>query len=320
MDFASHVRTIGDAVELLKEVAEKHSEKPIIVIDEFDTIPDVAERNKFAALLKQMGDQSVNLKFIFTGIGKSLDELLGAHQSSYRQLETVELPKLAWEARREIVQAAADSFGLGLDDNVNWRIAMVSDGYPYYIHLITEKMLWASFSADESVTAIGWDLFFQGLSDAILSTAAELRRPYEKAVLQRDSEFEDIVWSTADHDDLQRSLSAMYESYQVIVSKRNEGRELIDRARYNAQVRKLKTAGYGSVIQQEQGRRGWYSYREKMLRGYVRMQAQANGIELTGEKPSPKQRMHIGNARKGYRGPSLPVGIHQNKKISEWEK
>lgn len=315
LDLASHIRTIGDAVELLKQIAEKHSKKPVVVIDEFDAILDASERNKFAALLKQMGDQSVNLKFIFTGIGKSLDDLLGAHQSSYRQLEAVELLRLGWEPRREIVQSAADSLELGLSNDVNWRIAMVSDGYPYYIHLITEKILWAAFSADELVTEIGWELFLQGLNDAIISTAAELKRPYENAVLYHP-ELEDVVWSTADHEDLLRSLTNMYESYLVIIGKRNDGRQPIERSQYSAQIRKLKDKKYGAVLQQVEGRQGWYSYSEKMLRGFVRMQAQANGIELTGERLAPKQTMHVGNVRSGYRGPSLPPGVQQDKKIS----
>ena len=319
VDLASQIRSVGDAVELLKEIAEQHSEKPIIVLDEFDAISNAGERNKFAALLKQMGDQAVKLKFIFTGVGRSLEELLGAHQSAYRQLESVELPRLGWDARREIVQSAAEAFGLHINNDVNWRIAMVSDGYPYYIHSIMEKILWAAFSCDQSVDEIGWDLFNQGLNDAILSINAELKRPYEKAVLHREAEFEDIVWSTADHDDLFRSLTDMYESYQVIVGKRVNGRLPVDHRRYATQIRKLKGPGYGSVMQQEEGRPGWYSYREKMLRGYVRMQAQANGIELTGERPNPKQTMYAGNARSGYHGSSLPEGVRQNKKISEWE-
>ena len=176
-------------MEILNQIADMHSEKPVVVIDEFDAIASAEERNKFAALLKQMGDRSVNVKFIFTGIANTLDELLGAHQSAYRQLETVELPRLGWNARREIVLSAVSNFGLDIDNNVNWRIAMISDGY-----------------------------------------------------------------------------------------------------------------------------------REKMLRGYVRMQAQANGIELTGERPSPKQTMHVGNARSGYRGASVPQGVRIGKDISEWDK
>ena len=316
IDIAAAIRSTGDAVALLEQIAEKREGNTAVVIDEFDAISDAGERNKFAALLKQMGDRSVNLKFIFTGIGKSLDELLGAHQSSYRQLESVELPRLGWEARREIVQAAADAFNLELDNNVNWRIAMVSDGFPYYIHLITEKILWAAFSAEETVTGIDSALFSQGLADAILSTSAELKRPYEKAVVHHP-ELEDLVWATADHDDLIRSLGAIFESYEVITGKRPDGRQTFDRTKFSTQIRKLKGTAYGSVLVQEEDRPGWYSYREKMLRGYVRMQAEANGVELTGERPAPKQSMHVGNARNGYMGASIPHGVRTGKNISE---
>ena len=318
VDLAAAIRSVGDAVELFNQIAG-HSDKRSVVIDEFDTIADPIERNKFAALLKQMGDRSINLKFIFTGIGRSLDELLGAHQSAYRQLETVELPRLGWDARREIVRSAVESFGIGLNDDVNWRIAMVSDGYPYYIHLVTEKILWAAYSAEEPVEEIGWDLFNHGLTDAIMSTTAELKRPYENAVLHRSQEFEDIVWATADHDDLLRSTNDMYESYKVVVGKRRDGREMIDRGRFTTQLRKLKTSSYGAVLQKEEGRPGWYSYREKMLRGFARMQAQASGVELTGERAVPRQLMHIGNVRIGYHGPSVPAGVRSGKNISEWE-
>lgn len=317
IDIAGSIRSIGDAVELLSQIAGKQSEKRAVVIDEFDTILDAKERNKFASLLKQMGDRSVNLKFIFTGIGRSLDELLGAHQSAYRQLATVELPRLGWDARKEIVRSAVESFGMGLNDDVNWRIATMSDGFPYYIHLITEKILWAAFSSEETVSEIGWDLFNQGLTDAIMSTAAELKRPYEKAVLHREPEFEDVVWATADHDDLFRSLGDMFDSYKVIVGKRREGRIPIDRSRFAIQVRKLKLAPYGAVLQHEEGRPGWYSYREKMLRGFVRMQAQASGVELIGERPAPRQLMHVGNARSGYHGASIPAGVRSDQKISD---
>jgi len=137
LDISTQIQSVGDAVELLKQVALRHSEKPIVVLDEFDAIKDLAERTKFAELLKQLGDQSINLKFIFTGIGNSIDELVGAHPSAFRQLETVELPRLGWNARRAIVKRAVHAFGLSIDDDVNWRIAIVSDGFPYYVHLIT---------------------------------------------------------------------------------------------------------------------------------------------------------------------------------------
>jgi len=65
-------------------------------------------------------------------------------------------------------------------------------------------------------------------------------------------------------------------------------------------------------------RPGWYTYTERMLRGYVRMQAEANGIELSGEREAPRQMMHVpANVRTGTHGPSIPRGVRQNKPIGK---
>lgn len=311
-DLAAQIKSIGDATELLKQVALKHSDKPTVVLDEFDTIPDQAERAKFASLLKQLGDQSIDLKFFITGIGHSCQELLGAHQSAHRQLATIELMRLSFEGRREIVEDAAKAFDLELDDNINWRIALISDGYPYYVHLLVEKMLWAAFDSDKEDPKLSWDEFHDGLRVAVRETNAELRQPYEKAVLQRPPELEDIVWSTADGEDLFRSLDSMYSSYKEVIASRTDRPE-VDRAKYSELVRKLKDASYGSILKPITGRNGWYEFKEKMLRGYVRMQAEANQVTLNGEKAIPKQYMHIGNSRTGSYGPAIPKGVNQNK-------
>lgn len=68
-------------------------------------------------------------------------------------------------------------FGLSVDNNVNWRIAQVSDGYPYYVHSITEHMLWAAFEDLDEVTELDWERFDIGLRGAVQSINAELRKP-----------------------------------------------------------------------------------------------------------------------------------------------
>ncbi len=319
LNLADQIQTISDAAELLRQVANSYSDKTAVVLDEFDTIPDQAERGKFASLLKQIGDQSINIKFLITGVGQSCEELLGAHQSAHRQLATFELLTLPFEGRRQIVQDAVNEIGLEVNDDVNWRIALISAGYPYYIHLITEKMLWAAFDSTESVTTVGWNEFHVGLRKAIIQTNAELKAPYEKAVLQRKPEFEDVVWSTADGDDLFRSLDDMAASYKSIIQKRINRPEL-DRPKYSEIVRKLRDRAYGPILKSVKGRQGWYEYCEKMLRGYVRMQAEANEVVLSGEMPAPRQVMHTGNSRTGSHGPSIPVGVNQREPIRRSDK
>jgi uncharacterized protein len=307
-DLGAQIKTISDAAELLKQIAEKHSKKPTVVLDEFDTIHDPNERGKFASLLKVLGDQNIEIKFFITGVAESVHELLGAHLSAHRQLATLELPRLGYEGRREIVIDAAQAFQLDVDDDVNWRIALISDGFPYYVHLIVEKMLWEAFMSDRAEHELTWDHFYAGLRVAVKEANAELRRPYEQAVLQRPLEYEDVLWSTADGDDLFGSTEHMFQSYQMIIERRTD-RPQLERARYSEIVRKLRGQDFGAVLQPIPQRPGWYEYREKMLRGYVRMQAEANGIPLKGERPAPKQRMYVGNIRTGYRGPSIPRGV-----------
>lgn len=122
-----------------------------------------------------------------------------------------------------------------------------------------------------------------------------------------------------DHEDQIRSLDGIFQSYRVVIEKRADGRQALDRSRFASQLRKLKGAVYGAVLTQPEVRQGLYTYTEKMLRGYVRMQAEANGIALSGERPAPRQAMHVGNARSGYRGPSIPRGVRTGKEVAEWD-
>ncbi|WP_445289563.1 hypothetical protein [Variovorax atrisoli] len=132
--------------------------------------------------------------------------------------------------------------------------------------------------SSKEVSQIDSDLFLHGLGEASLSTAGELKRPYEKAVVHYP-EMEDLVWATADHEDLIRSLDGIFQSYQVVIGKRANGRRALERSRFTSQLQKLKGTAYGAVLTQPEGRQGLYTYTEKMLRGYVRMQAEANGIQ-----------------------------------------
>lgn len=311
-DLHQEIRSLSDAVEVLREVSLLHSEKPIVVLDEFDRIASHAERNLFADLLKHLGDKKVPLKFIFTGVGVALEELLGAHHSAIRQLETIELPKLGWDARWDIVLNAARIFRIDVPKDIYIRIAAVSDGYPYYVHLITEKLLWNIFEDSAEVTKVTWDHYHRALRDAIDSISAELKRPYEMAVRQRSGDYEEVIWATADDDQLYRYLADMYDSYKSVMKERQKLDSLkqpLDYEKFCSRIRSLRSESCGSVL--VSNNKGLYSYREKMLRGYVRMQAEAHGVRLMGgsAKPTEKQYMHVpSRLSTGYRHPSLPKG------------
>lgn len=313
-DLSSEIKTLLDAVEVLREVSLIHSERPVVVLDEFDRISDPSQRAMFADLVKQLGDKKIGITFFFTGVAKTLDEILGAHPSAIRQFETIELPKLSWTARWDIAKNAANAFDVELDEQVCTRIAAVSDGYPYYVHLITEKLLWRVFEDPGVVSFVDKKMYHLGLRDAIDSINAELRRPYEMAVSQRTDDFQEILWATADSEYLDRDLRQMFTSYTYLMKQRAFAkRTALEYDEFTAVVRKLKSKSCGEVLVPARfNKKGWISYREPLLRGYVRMQAEAHGVELIGEQvEAPKQTMHApASAMRGYRHSSVPKGVH----------
>lgn len=212
-DIKAEITDLVDVVEFLKLVAQHHSESPIVVIDEFDRIISEDERALFADLLKALGDKRVHLKFIFTGVASSLNQLIGAHASSTRQLETIELPRLSINARWDILRHAAKSFGLHIDKEVEVRVALVSDGFPYYVHLMGFSLMWTVFDDEESVSTITWRHYTQSIPDAIEKVDVELKQKYEQAVLCRSPEYEEVLWGAADTEWLDRPISDMYTSY-----------------------------------------------------------------------------------------------------------
>lgn len=318
-DLHSAIRTVGDAVEVLREVSEIYSDRTLIVLDEFDRIAKQSERNLFADLLKQLADKKVPITFMFTGVGGSLTELLGAHPSSIRQLETIELQKLSWDARWDIAIRAAEAFGVTLDEQVKVRIAAVSDGYPYYVHLITEKLLWRVFDHPSIISQVEPDLYLLGLRDAIEGINAELKSHYDQAVTHQPEEFTEVLWATADSDFVDRTQDDVFTSYGYVMEQRLALHRLpVERSKFASIITKLKSKSCGPVIVTTTvngtPKKGWISYRENLLRGFVRMQAEAHGVELLGmaeAPPDPQMRTTYKPAR---RASMVPVGVHMGRR------
>jgi DNA polymerase III delta prime subunit len=93
------IETINDAVQLLKFAGEVHSSEPVIIFDEFDQLIDDDQKKCCAEIIKQVSDQGLNVRFIFCGIGNSLENLIGVHLSTGRYLSPIQLERLSHDAR-----------------------------------------------------------------------------------------------------------------------------------------------------------------------------------------------------------------------------
>jgi hypothetical protein len=94
----------------------------------------------------------------------------------------------------------------------------------------------------------------------------------------------------------------------------------LDYDKYGTRIRSLKGKSCGEILVPDGSKPGLYQYRESMFRGYVRMQAEAHGVELLGKSrdPSVKAVIHVpASANRGYYSSKPPVGVHLERKRSK---
>jgi energy-coupling factor transporter ATP-binding protein EcfA2 len=294
------VKDINSAIEAVKSLTSDSGKRPVIVVDEFDQLKDTTDQQQFAEFVKQLGDQTVKVAFIFCGIGKSLDGLLAAHASSYRYLEGILLPRLHWSGRWEIIDRSSEALGITVNEDSRFRIAAISDGFPHYVHLICEKLYWHLFSLEEKITTATPDHFMQAVRDACHSIESHLRLAYEKATMKDNDIYQEVLWALADHFELKRNIDAIYRSYQRIMEESR--RTALDRTKFVSRLNNLKSSRHGTILRSEQ--RSWYEFTENMVRGYVRLRAEEQGIRLALEhEPSAEpNRLTVGNVRQQVSG------------------
>jgi uncharacterized protein len=270
---------MNSAVESIHTLSSKYSRKTLVVLDEFDLIKDPKEKERFADFIKQLGDQQINVQFILCGIGESLDELLGAHGSCYRYLTGIEVPRLYFDARWSIIDASSSALGITVGDDPRFRIAAISDGFPHYVHLVCEKLYWEAFNDPKPCKNVNQDHYAEAIRAAIGGIQQQLRRAYEKATMKSTDDNHRILWAAADHPNLQRRSDEIYASYQRIIRILQE--EPLERKEFNSKLTELRSAGCGRILVSK--RRGWHQFGESMLRGYVRLRAEAEGVMLAAE-------------------------------------
>lgn len=284
---------LNAATAAIKEAVDRKrtADRKIIVIDEFENLPSPDDRKLFAELIKQLSDRNAHVSLIFCGIGKSLDDLLLGHASAHRYIEEIQLPSppLTYSGRWEIIDSACRALGLTLDEDSRLRIAQVSDGFPHYVHLICQKLFWTAFRAPEIVTDLNPYDYMESVRGALGSVESRLRQVYDIATKKDQDNYQEVLWSVADHFELERNNRRIYdESYQRVM--REVERPPLSFKDFQARLANLRSSRHGAIL--SSSRRGWVHFTENLTRGYVRLVAESKGIRLALEHepgPEPKR-------------------------------
>jgi uncharacterized protein len=273
------ITSMNEALVVVSKLASSYKSPPVIIIDEFDQISEIEARRTVANFFKAVSDQEVPLRFIICGIGDSLDAMIGEHMSTGRLLAPLKLEPISVTARGEIILAAAKEMGVKIDRETLIRSATISDGFPYYVHLIGEHLFWQMYD-DEQDVLISTPHHF----DAALKAASEMAEPnlkhtYERATLKYKTDYEEVLWSVADDSLLQRQVTEIYEKSYLRLMER-PGKKPMSKKTFTNRIAALCDSQTGVL---EAKGNGWYQFKESRLRGYVRLVAERADVQLDSE-------------------------------------
>lgn len=274
--------TFSDALDLVKFCSNLKETPDICIIDEFEALTNKTVSSDFARFLKGVADLGIGTKFVFCGIADSVHDLFVSHGSAHRYLHTEELERLGWDARLEISKFAGEKLGINIDRSTQIRIASISDGFPYFVHELTSKVLWACFDRGyQSGMVTNANDFVVASHTAIQGIELEFKPPYELAVQKYKTDGEVILWALADTHELKRNLSDIHSSYSRIC------RELeitpLTKSQLSARLSRFKTDKHEKIVMSD--RRAWYEFTQKMMRGYARLRAAKSNIHLDPDHP-----------------------------------
>lgn len=272
------LETLNECVDIIRMLPVYHSDRPVIVVDEFDRITDQGKRRQFAEFLKKVSDSHCETRFIICGIATSLDRLIDEHLSVARNLASIKLKRLSHDGRWHIINDAAEKIGVTFPRDMTIRIGQISDGFPHYVHLVGEKILWSVFDDDRVISKVARRHFESGVTSAVKEAEALPRIAYEKATEKYNDDYKEVLWALADGPHLRRQTKEIYQkSYLPIMEKRPD-RAALDKSKFSNRLNRLKTDAHGKIIASSGA--GWFEYSDNIVRGFVRLKAQQEKIEI----------------------------------------
>ncbi|MDD9718245.1 ATP-binding protein [Dinoroseobacter sp. PD6] len=260
---------VGDDVDLT----------PCLIIDEFDRLENDDTFQCLSDMLKQMSVRNSRAKIIFCGVTRDLDDLLSAHESIDRYVQGVELAPLSHDAIWEIVTDVEEEFGVSFHKGQRTRISQISCGYPHFAHLILKSTLLRMFEDKISTSNVSDDLFKSALNNASDKAATRLRTAYDSAVQKGTDRYIELLFALANGPHLAKQFKQICTDYEEIMKERPE-RPRYNTIKNNGQDIRNALESLSKRRFLRKSRSGWYEFTDPMLRGYVRLQAEKEGIEL----------------------------------------
>lgn len=182
-------RTQGTFAQLLPENVTPHSVRTILqnrgkflfIIDEIDRIKDKNTTTLLADTIKTLSDHATDTTLVLVGVAETVDTLIAGHESIQRALIQVHMPRMSQIEIEILVDKGFANVGMTIEKAAKRRIYKLSQGLPYYAHLL--GMYSALTAADHDRLNVTIDDANLALRKALKYVQHSIADEYERATM-----------------------------------------------------------------------------------------------------------------------------------------
>jgi Cdc6-like AAA superfamily ATPase len=262
--------------EDVRYLLESLGHRLLIVMDELDRLEDDAALSQLADTIKTLSDHSVDVTIVLVGVADSIDQLLGDHESIQRNLTQVPMQRMSVSELGLIVSTGMERLGMAIEDEAQSRIPRLSEGLPFYTHLLCLHAAQRAVMEDRDiVTATDVE---EAIKTSVNKAEHSVRTDYQKAVRspRKESQFEEVLLACAlaPKDDLGYfSASAVREPLSRIM---DQPRKI---ASFVKHLNKFTEEGRGPILDRTgKSRSYFYRFRNPLLEPFVVLHGVTNGL------------------------------------------
>jgi len=186
-----------DDITAYLELLAKVDGNILLIFDEFDQISEKTIINSFANIIKFLSDNIRNVTILIVGIGSSVIDLIGEHQSIERCIRQIFLGVMTDVELSEIVSFATESLGMTIKEKPMNKIVEYSSGFPHYTHLLGKYSTLEAIENNDNIINVKY--FNKAMEDAIENVNESIKNLYKKAILstKEGTLFKDVLIACA---------------------------------------------------------------------------------------------------------------------------
>jgi hypothetical protein len=128
---------------------------------------------------KALSDSGSNVTILVVGVADSVTDLIERHQSIERCTEQIQMPRMAVDERREVLEKRLGQLGMAISGDGRWKIINLSKGLPAYVHALGKFAVFSALGEGRiNVTEADVD---SAINQVLQSSQQTLKDAYEAA-------------------------------------------------------------------------------------------------------------------------------------------